>query len=124
MTWVGSWRNQYGSVVEITSEADGRIAGTFRTALKDSQLYGQEVPIVGVCQGDLISFVTGGSGAHGRSVVSYTGALSEGRMETLWHLAASERLTADAEGVPARKEPLPWWRAITTSADTFERTAE
>lgn len=121
MTWVGTWRNQYGSVLEITSEANGRIEGSFRTALKDSSLYGQQPAIVGVHQGDLISFAVAGGAPHGQIVVGYTGLLRNGRMETLWHLAASEKLTADAEGAPGRRESLDWWRAITTSADTFER---
>lgn len=121
MTWVGSWQNQYGSVLEITSEANGRIEGSFRTALKDSSLYGQQPAVVGVHQGDLIGFTVSGGGPQGQIVVTYTGLLRDGRMETLWHLVASEKLTADAEGAPARKKPLDWWQAITTSADTFER---
>jgi len=54
-------------------------------------------------------------------VVSWTGLLHDGRIETLWRLVASEKLTADAEGAPARKKSLGVWEAVTTSADTFER---
>jgi len=31
-SWVGSWRNQFGSILRITSDAEGRI-DTFGTAL-------------------------------------------------------------------------------------------
>src|ERR1043166_5135747 len=41
MSWVGTWKNQFGSIVEITSEAGGRIEGTFQTALEDSGFFGQ-----------------------------------------------------------------------------------
>ncbi|TIV10416.1 MAG: hypothetical protein E5W02_20575, partial [Mesorhizobium sp.] len=41
MPWLGRWRNQYGSVLNITGEEGGRIEGTFRTALEDSSCYGQ-----------------------------------------------------------------------------------
>ena len=34
MSWLGKWKNQFGSIVEITGEANERIEGTFRTALK------------------------------------------------------------------------------------------
>jgi hypothetical protein len=82
MNWKGKWRNQYGSVVEITDDAGNRIAGTFRTALADSGFYGQTVPVVGVHQGDCISFVCGGTTPVGDSVVSYTGLVRNGKMET------------------------------------------
>ena len=59
MTWKGKWQNQYGSIVDITDDANRRISGTFKTALKDSGFYGQEIPVVGIHQGDCISFVAG-----------------------------------------------------------------
>ncbi|WP_246668147.1 hypothetical protein [Bradyrhizobium elkanii] len=55
----------HGSIVEITSEADSRIEGTFRTALADSGFYGQTVAIVGVHQGNCIGFSSVGSSATG-----------------------------------------------------------
>nr|WP_245321830.1 avidin/streptavidin family protein [Mesorhizobium sp. WSM1497] len=45
MNWKGVWKNQYGSIVEITDDADNRISGSFRTALPDSGFHGQEIPI-------------------------------------------------------------------------------
>jgi avidin family protein len=54
MTWLGKWRNQYGSILEIISDSNHRISGTFRTALKDSGFYGQELPVFGAHQGECI----------------------------------------------------------------------
>jgi len=119
--WKGKWRNQYGSVVEITDDANGKIEGTFRTALEDSSFFGQEVQIAGVCQGDCISFAAGGRGPAGDVVVSYTGMLREARMETLWFVVADAALSARREGEPATIRKLNWWRSVTTSANTFER---
>src|SRR4051812_34662673 len=73
MAWQGKWKNQYGSLVEITDDANNEIVGTFQTALKDSGFYGQSIPVLGVHHGDCISFVCGGDTPAGSSVVSYTG---------------------------------------------------
>ena len=123
MTWLGEWRNQYGSVLKITDESNHRIVGTFRTALDDSGFFGQEIPVVGYHQGNCIGLVGGGIAPAGDMVVSYTGLLREGRLETLWHLAADSTLSAKGEGEPAIRKELKWWRAVTTSADTFKRAS-
>ncbi|MDA9410694.1 avidin/streptavidin family protein [Bradyrhizobium sp. CCBAU 45384] len=46
-SWVGAWRNQFGSMLRIISDAEGRIEGTFETALEDSGFYGQTVQVTG-----------------------------------------------------------------------------
>jgi hypothetical protein len=123
MGWIGTWRNQYGSVVEITAESGGRIEGTFRTALPDSAFHGQTVPILGACCGEVIGFTAAAEGTGGAAAVSYTGLLRAGKLEMLWHTVADQRLTAAAEGAPATREKVPAWRAFGTSLDTFERIA-
>jgi hypothetical protein len=121
MNWKGKWRNQYGSTVDITDDANHRIAGMFKTALKDSGFYGQEIPVVGIHQGDCISFVAGGRTPAGDAAVSYTGLARDGKMETMWFVVADSAIKAAEEGAPGRIEKLNWWRSIITSADTFER---
>lgn len=121
MSWIGVWKNQFGSVVEIASEANGRIEGSFRTALKDSAFYGQTVPLVGVHKGNCINLASAGTGPAGDVVVSYTGLLRDGRMETLWFVATDRALGAAREGAPAESSQTNWWRAMTINADTFER---
>jgi hypothetical protein len=46
MAWIGTWCNQYGSTLQITSDANGEFRGSFRTALHDSGFFGQELPVV------------------------------------------------------------------------------
>jgi avidin family protein len=121
MDWKGKWRNQYGSIVSIVDDANHWISGTFKTALKDSGFYGQEIPVVGLHQGDCISFVGAGQTAAGDAAVSYTGLLREGKMETMWFVVADSAIKAPSEGSPGKREKLNWWRSISTSADTFER---
>ena len=121
MSWVGKWKNQFGSVVEISSEADGRIEGTFRTALEDSGFYGKTVPIIGYHQGNCIGFVSVGTSEAGDRVVSYTGLLREEKMETAWFVVSDQSISASKEGEPAKLKPLNWCRAVTTNVDTFER---
>lgn len=120
MTWKGKWRNQYGSVVEITDDRDQKIVGSFRTALNDSGFHGQDIPVVGIHQGDCISFAGGGKTPSGDAVVSYTGLLRDGKMETQWFVVADAAIKA-AVGEPGRIEKLSWWRSMSTGADTFER---
>ena len=121
MNWKGKWRNQYGSTVDITDDANHRIAGTFKTALRDSGFYGQEIPVVGIHQGDCIRFVAGGKTPAGDAAVSYTGLVRDGKMETMWFVVEDAAIKAAEEGAPGRIEKLSWWRSIITSADTFER---
>lgn len=122
MTWIGNWRNQFGSILRITGDAEGRIEGTFETALEDSGFYGQSVPVVGFHKGNCIGFVATGSSVTGDRVVSYTGLLRHGKMETAWFVVADQALSATREGDPAKLKQLNWWRAVTTNVDTFERT--
>lgn len=123
MSWIGIWRNQYGSVVEITSESDGRILGTFKTALTDSAFHGQTVPVFGAWQGEVIGFTAAAEGKVGAAAVSYTGLLRDGKLEMLWHTVADQSLGAAREGAPAERRKVPAWRAFGTSLDTFERIA-
>lgn len=121
MEWVGTWRNEHGSVIAIDRVEGGVIHGRFTTALASSALHGQTVPLTGLARGPLLSVVAGGSGGAGDVLVAYTGRIVDGRLKTLWHMIGDHVLTAGAEGAPAERVPLEWWRAITTSADTFER---
>jgi hypothetical protein len=122
--WIGKWRNQYGSILEVTEQSSRELKGAFRTALPDSGFYGQVVPLVGVHQGDCISLAGGGKTAAGDAIVSYTGLLRDGRMETLWYVVADAAIVAPCEGAPGRVEKLNWWRSVSTSADTFARINE
>src|SRR3954469_25228024 len=88
MTWTGMWRNQYGSSLEIESEADHRIEGSFRTALEDSAFRGQDIAISVRHQGDCVAFAVGGATPKGDMIVSYSGLLRDGRLETLWYVVA------------------------------------
>jgi len=56
MKWIGTWKNQYGSTLEITHDSDNKIAGTFMTALRDSSFYGRKQPVAGVHNETLYQF--------------------------------------------------------------------
>jgi avidin family protein len=120
MRFLGKWRNEYGSLVEITDESGGQIKGTFKTALEDSSFYGQTVPISGTAYGDVIGFTAAAEGRAGPAAVSYTGILRDGKMVTLWHTVCGSALTAAREGAPAQRKTVGVWRAFGTSLDTFE----
>jgi hypothetical protein len=84
---------------------------------------GKMFPILGAHRGNCIGFSSAGSSEAGDRVVSYTGLLRNGRMETLWFVVADTTLTAAKEGEPAQIKRLNWWRAASISADTFERAS-
>jgi Avidin family len=116
MAWAGSWRNQYGSILKIIDEGNGRIGGSFSSAV-GTKTKGEEIAIIGLYQDNLISFMLSG-GSH---VVSWTGLVHDGRMETLWHLVVRERLTPETHHAPAKQKPIGVWEAFTTGSDIFER---
>jgi hypothetical protein len=120
-TWLGQWRNQYGSTLTITDDADQRIRGTFRTALADSAFAGQEADVMGIHLGDCLHFAFSRSGPTGTAIASFTGLLREGRLETLWHVIADSAVKSPRPGQPPKLIKLPWAHAAMTNADTFQR---
>ncbi len=74
--------------------------------------------------GDCIGLTAGGRARFGDMVVTYTGLLREGRLETLWYVVADTVLSAEREGAPAETRKLNWWRSMTTNADTLVRVAK
>lgn len=120
-TWTGRWRNQYGSILTITDDADRRIHGTFRTALGDSSFAGQDVEVTGIHRGACLSFGFSRSAPTGATIASFTGLLRGGRLETLWHVVSDSAVKSRAPGEPPRLITLPWAHAAMTNADTFQR---
>ena len=110
MEWIGTWKNQYGSELVITDEANGRLSGTFRTALDDSGFYGQTLEVTGITQGACINFAFAGKGKVGDMLASFSGMLLGDRMETMWFVV-----------VHASAKREPWPHAVSTNQDTFTR---
>jgi hypothetical protein len=115
MTWLGQWRNQYGSILEITSESGQRLSGKFRSALKDSSFYEDEADVVGIYRGDCVSFAMATTAASGDSIAAFTGLLRDGKLQTVWHVVTDGIKLGD------RIEKRSWSHAVTTNADTFVR---
>jgi len=111
MNWTGKWKNQYGSILEITKQENGNLEGTFESAV-DHSTKGQKLPVVGVYN-DILIGVTCTGGNH---VVTYAGMLYNGKMETVWHV-----VTAKTENDAAKTKMLAWWESVKTNVDTFER---
>jgi len=117
ITWTGTWKNQYGSYLEITSGRDGRhrrlvhLGGGLRSARRANP--GDRIPPRGPRHVRV---------AGGQIVAAWTGLLRGDRVETLWHVAASERPAAPKEGAPAVLRQRGVFEAFTTGADTFART--
>jgi hypothetical protein len=109
----GHWKNQRGSSIELAVDGDGRVSGTFRTAV-GTPYPSESFPLCGVVAGDLIAFSVS-FGVH-ESVTAWAGqhtvAGGRERIETLWHLARN---------VPDADEERGLWAAILAGADVFER---
>ena len=119
MDWIGTWKNQFGSAVEITNDADGKIEGIFSTALQDSGFFGKRLSISGIHLGDCISFSFADSTRVGDMLCSFSGLLRDGKIETMWHVIA------DGQGVggisQGEVKKRSWPHAVTTNADTWSR---
>ncbi len=115
MTWLGQWRNQYGSILEITNESGQRLNGKFRSALKDSSFYEEEADVVGIYRGDCVSFATSTTGANGDSIAAFTGLLRDGKLQTVWYVVT------DGVKLGDRVQKRSWPHAVMANADTFVR---
>ncbi len=115
MTWLGQWRNQYGSILEITSESGQRLSGKFRSALKESSFHEEEADVVGIYRGDCVSFAAATTSANGDSIAAFTGLLRDGKLQTVWYVVT------DGVKLGDRIEKRGWAHAVTTNADTFVR---
>jgi hypothetical protein len=120
---LGKWRNQYGSILEIISDSNHRISGTFKIALKDSGFHGQELPVCGAQQRECIGLSAAGCTPEGAAVLTFTGVFRENRLITLCHLTSDAAFVASCERAAAKLEKLSCCRAITSGSDTFERVA-
>jgi hypothetical protein len=99
---IGQWKNQYGSQLSIDSVDQGRITGSFKSAVDKS------IPAsaaFGLYTGNLI-IINVASSKEGEKIASWTGVLQDNRIETLWHVAIG------GKGM---------WEAMLTGADTFTR---
>jgi hypothetical protein len=110
MHWVGSWRNQYGSELQIIEADQGVLSGYFRTALTDSAFFGHDLSISGITRGPCINFAFGEESAGGATIASFTGTLLGDVIETLWFVVSHR---------PDRTEP--WPHAVAVNHDTFTR---
>jgi hypothetical protein len=99
---IGQWKNQYGSQLNIDQVDQGRITGSFKSAVDKSI---PASPVFGLCTGNLVVFNVASS-KEGEKIASWTGVLQDDRIETLWHVAVGGR---------------GMWEAMLTGADTFTR---
>lgn len=114
MTWIGRWKNQYGSLLTITDDSQGRLSGSFQTALEDSGFFGQDLPISGIHQGACISFAFAGRTEAGDAISAFTGLYRDGKIETLWYV-----MVDGVKDAPGRQRS--WPHAAMANADTFTR---
>ncbi len=109
--FIGLWRNQHGSEMNITKVENGAVTGTFKTGVgaHDSD---EEYELTGFVSDALICFcvnfgkfdsLTSWAGQHTRPN-------GEDKIETMWHLAKT---------LPDKAEDL--WAGIWTGADSFYR---
>ena len=101
-SFIGSWKNQYGSQLSIENDDNGHIKGSFRSAVDKSI---PATPVDGLCTGNLIVIIAP-SEKEGEKIAAWTGILRDDRIETLWHVAAGSKGT---------------WEAFLTGADIFTR---
>jgi hypothetical protein len=119
-TWTGTWINEYGSLLRITAERDGHVAGTFTTALGDSSFAGTTVPVTGLAKGRAlhVAFVTAGELA---AIASFTGPLRADLLHLAWHVVSDRAVRSPRPGAEPVEIELPWAHAVLANTDTFRR---
>ena len=116
VNFVGHWRNQHGSEMEIKAITDDLIIGTFKSGVGgiDPEL---EFPLTGFVSDDLIAFSV--NFKQFQSVTSWSGqhtiSQDEEVIETMWHLARA---------IPDAAERTCLWAGIWTGADSFTRVQD
>jgi hypothetical protein len=121
MKWIGEWKNQYGSILEITAVNNNIVTGVFRTALEDSGFYGNTIPVCGFCQGDCIGISGGGMTDAGDMLVTYTGLLRGDTLQTIWLVVSDAVKLPQQDKEPPQLTKQSWWKAVLVNSDTFER---
>jgi len=120
MRWVGKWQNEYGSILSITDDSEGKISGTFRTALGDSGFAGEEVEVSGLHRGPCVQFAFAQTGPTGNTIASFTGLMRNSKLKTVWHVVTDRAMKSPQPGAPQEIIELPWAHAVQTNSDTFE----
>ncbi len=111
--FLGLWRNQHGSELNITSTENGKLSGKFKTGVGacDSD---EEHDVTGFVADGLIAFSVDFGKYH--SLTSWTGQHvpenGEDKIETMWHLART---------LPEKIEKDAFWTGVWTGADSFYR---
>lgn len=118
-SWTGTWSNEYGSVLRIRDDANGKLVGTFTTALGDSSFAGEEVQIVGIHAGNCAHFAFSRSSDVGETIASFTGLLRDGSLKTVWHVVSDKAIKSPRPGAEPELMELPWAHAVLTNSDTF-----
>jgi hypothetical protein len=113
VNFTGVWRNELQSVMTLTVDAQGNVAGKYKTGV-GSPGPTEEFDLTGFASGDLLSF-TVNFGRYG-SLTSWAGqhTVENGSevIKTLWLLARN---------VKDPDEPNDLWGAILTGYDNFQR---
>jgi hypothetical protein len=106
----GTWQNELGSTMTITSFSGGQFSGTYSSPVSGGG--GQvEGPLTGSLAGDAIAFVVNWGNLN--SVTAWSGLVgtaNEGEQNmiyALWHLA-------ETPGAPDQ-----WWESILAGVDLF-----
>ena len=106
---VGTWKNERGSLLVIDAVLDGKLQGSFRSAVGNVDP-SKSFTLVGVVRGDVIGF-TVDFGAAG-SVASWVGQVEGETLRTQWHLSRD---------VSNDDEASKLWSSTMSGADAFVR---
>jgi hypothetical protein len=116
VSWVGKWKNQHGSILEITSDTRGMIAGTYHTKVGKG---GPKATVRGIHSGDMIALTVSWA-PDSESITAWTGLRRGKSLHTLWHLVSSTTWDAKGKGAPAVRRNVEPWEAFNTNADLFK----
>ncbi|MBA6434753.1 MULTISPECIES: avidin/streptavidin family protein [Streptomyces] len=120
--WTGTWINEYGSRLHITDDSDGRIEGTFTTALGDSSFAGATVPIIGLSKGNALHFAFATT-QYPVAIASFSGLLRKDTLHMAWHVVSDRAVKRPRPEADPIEIELPWAHAVLSNTDSFHRHA-
>lgn len=109
----GHWKNELGSYMDITVNADNSIVGKYVSAVSGKGGPTASTDLRGTVTGDLIVFVVN----WGEAITTWAGhgvfdADNQPEILTLWHLVVS---------IENETDPENQWETVMAGADTFTR---
>ena len=120
-TFKGKWKNQLGSILEITNidAKEGLFSGTYITKVGDEDARKKPCDVTGYVKDKLIGFTV--SYGDASCICSWVGRLEpDGKIHTVWTFVSAEGFHKNDANGQIEAGPAALWEAFRVQTDIFE----